>query len=156
MSENGERLPRQWAPFEPGNHAATVSHGTRSPRLVSARASELRAEMAHVPWLQESDETALDVLASCMARYRMLDEYITAVAEADGVAAVRPYLWSEVTRAEGNLLKAINDLGLTPAGRGKLARDLGVAHHFAGGLTDLAAEGRRLREQHRTPPIPSD
>jgi len=49
------------------------------------------------------------------------------------------------------VLKAEEALGLSPAGRAKLARDLGQGLYYGGAATNplrsLADEGRRLREQ---------
>lgn len=134
-------------PFTDGNLAA-MKHGAFSPRLVGERAADLRPQLDEVaPWIAASDDLAVEHLATCLARYRMLDEYVATFAAEHGVAAVKPYLWAEVSRAESNLQKALEGLGLNPAGRGKLARDLGVAHHFAGdGLQELGAQGRALRQ----------
>lgn len=138
-------VPTPHVPFAADNFAA-VRHGAFSSRLVAWRAAELREQLAAAPWVQASDTQAVEHLVSLLARFQLLDEHIWSVADENGVAAVRPYLWTELSRVEGNLWKALNDLGLTPAGRGKLARDLGVAHHFAGGLQELGAQGRELRQ----------
>lgn len=138
-------VPAPHVPFGADNFAA-VRHGAFSPRLIARRAADLREQLASAPWVQSSDAQAVEHLTTLMARFQMLDEHIWAVADESGVAAVRPYLWTELARVEANLWKAFNDLGLTPAGRGKLARDLGVAHHFAGGLEELGAAGRALRQ----------
>lgn len=144
-----------WEPFGPGNVAA-VRSGAFSRRLVSERAAQLHAElMERCPWLVETDAVTVDSLCRARARLLMLDEHISKLVEEGGVAAVRPYLWSEASRAEANVAKFEADLGLSPAGRGRLARDLGQAAYFGEKAnTDLAALGHRGRKVSKLRALP--
>jgi hypothetical protein len=49
-----------WAPFEKGNFAA-VTHGAFSPRMISAKAAELREDLfERYPWLRIAYEVSLE------------------------------------------------------------------------------------------------
>jgi len=139
-----------WPPFEPGNLAA-VRHGARSARLVSAEAEKVAAELAEVcPWISEVDAVAVDTFCRAAARYRMLDDYVAAKAEAEGVEAVPRTLWQEVSRAESNAMKAAEALGLDPTGRARLLRDLGWARSLSSrdsAIAALAERGAAIRAQ---------
>jgi len=139
-----------WPPFEKG-HMLSVRHGAFSPRLISERAATIYAELEEkCSWLIETDAFAVDTWCRARARLGMLQDYIEEVAARDGIPAVKPYLWSEASRAESNVLKAEEALGLSPAGRAKLARDLGQGLYYGGAadrsLEKLAGEGARLRK----------
>ncbi len=141
-----------WPPFEAGNVAA-LKHGATSPRTVAAKAAEVRAQL-----LEQFAYLAEDIFAESVERYCraearavLLHDHIERVAAEQGVEAVRPYLWQEAARAEGNAQKFASDCGLDPAGHARIARDLGVARSIgqklAGdSLVSFAAEGRKLRQ----------
>jgi hypothetical protein len=146
-------VPRRgysWPPFAAGN-LAHVTHGTRSQRLVSERAEAIHAALIEVaPWVTDLDVEAVDRYCRAEGRARMLHEYAVATAAERGVEAVSSFVWTEATRAEANAAKFAADLGLDPAGRAKLAKDLGVAVHFGGDqLADLADQGRAIRERRQ-------
>jgi len=133
-----------------------VRHGANSERLVSERSAMVFAEIvADCPWVLDIDRVAVDTFCSVMARYKMLSEYVEKVVDEAGVEAVRPYLWSEITRCEANLMKATQDLGLDPTGRAKLMRDVGYARFL--GREDpsasLGAQGRKLRALRGRGPV---
>lgn len=137
-----------WEPFAPGNTVG-VRHGAFSDRMISAKAAEIHDQLLDAcPWIVDTDATAVELWCRVRARHQMLADYVEQVAETEGVGAVRPYLWAELGRAETNLMKATESLGLDPAGRGKLARDLGQASFYTrtSGLQALAGEGARLRK----------
>ena len=120
-----------WKNFEDGNLVG-VRHGANSERLVSERSATVHAELAKdCPWLMDIDAVAIDTFCRVKARYDMLSEYVEKIVAERGVEEVRPYLWSEITRAEANLMKATQDLGLDPTGRAKLMKDVGYARFFA-------------------------
>ncbi len=48
-------------------------------------------------------------------------------AESEGPESVKPYLWSEASRAEANVAKFGQDCGLDATGHARIARDLGLA-----------------------------
>ena len=144
-----------WKNFEEGNLVG-VRHGANSERLVSERSAIVHAEIvAECPWVLDIDRVAVDTFCSVMARYKMLSEYVEKIATEQGVEAVRPYLWSEVTRAETNLMKVTQDLGLDPTGRAKLMKDVGYAR-FLGRedpTASLGAQGRKLRALRGRGPV---
>ena len=152
----GERARNySWKNFEEGNLVG-VRHGANSERLVSERSAIVHAEIvAECPWVLDIDAVAVDTFCKVKARYSMLSEYVERIATEQGVEAVKPYLWSEVTRAEANLMKATQDLGLDPTGRAKLMRDVGYARFF--GREDpsasLGAQGRKLRALRGRGPV---
>lgn len=140
-----------WPPFQAG-HTLSVRHGTRSQRLVAARAEQVRAEL-----LEHFDFLASEVFAEALERYcrvearaRMLDEYVVEKALSEGVESVKPYLWTEATRADALAQKAAQDCGLDPTGFARAARDLGFAKSLthrahAASAADLASQGSALR-----------
>ena len=102
------------------------------------------------PPREDHSDEALERYTRAEARAKLLDEYISAKMEAEGVEAVRPYLWTEAARADSNAAKFAQDLGLDPAGRSRIARDIGLARKLfdPGGaaLAELGATGRKLRQ----------
>ncbi len=138
-----------WAPFEPG-HRVSVKHGAFSDAIVSAHAEEVRGALVELaPWVVESDRAAVERYCRAEGRARILHDYCMKVSLDRGVESVPAYLWGEASRAEANAAKFGSDLGLDPAGRARLAKDLGWASHLAGDqLAGLQAEGRRLVEAH--------
>lgn len=136
-----------WEPFKPG-HTLSVTHGTRSARLVAERAAQVAEELAErAPWLaEELDGVAVETWCRAQARYRMLDDYVAAKAADEGVEAVPRTLWQEVSRAEANVMKATEALGLDPTGRARLMKDLGWARQLSqGSVGALAERGAKLR-----------
>jgi hypothetical protein len=96
----------------------------------------------------ESDRAAIERYCRAEARSRILHGYCMKVSLERGVEQVPAYLWGEASRAEANAAKFGSDLGIDPAGRARLAKDLGWASHLAGDqLAGLASEGRRVREE---------
>jgi hypothetical protein len=80
----------------------------------------------------------------------MLDSYAKRIAAESGVGRVPPYIWGEISRAEGNAHRFGQDIGLDPAGRAKLAKDFGVAHHLGGDpLAELHAKGAAILARRR-------
>jgi len=143
-----------WETATEGNLIA-VKHGVNSERLVSERSAAIHAELAKdCPWLMDIDAVAIDTFCKVKARYAMLSEYVEKIATEQGVEAVKPYLWSEITRAEANLMKATQDLGLDPTGRAKLIKDVGYAR-FLGRedpMANMGALGRKLRHLREIDP----
>jgi hypothetical protein len=143
-----------WPPFEKGNTAA-ARHGAFSDRMIEERAAEIRAYLlGSFPYLAE-DTFAEAMIRYCRAeaRARMLHEYVMGLAERDGVEAVRPYLWTETSRAESNAQKFAQDLGLDPMGHARIARELGWAKQLAAGRAAAGVEKlRRLGTELRLLP----
>jgi len=153
MTEEATRPARgySWAPFTAGNEVA-VRHGAFSRRLIADRSVEVRADLLdRCPWIVDRvDDEALDRYARAEARARLLNEYIEAKVEVEGVEAVRPYLWTEAARSDANAQKFAQDLGLDPAGRSRIARDISLARRLFdpkdGRLAELGGQGRKLRQ----------
>ena len=141
-----------WPPFEKG-HELSVKHGTRSERLVAARAAEIREQLleAHEFLAQAIFTEALERYCRLEARARMLDSYIVDLVEEKGVETVPKTLWDSATRVDMAAAKAGQDCGLDPSGFARAARDLGFAKSLgqqqnAKRLTALSETGRALRE----------
>jgi hypothetical protein len=130
-----------WPPFEKGNMVA-ARHGAFSERVIEQRAAEIRSYLtSSFPYLaEETFNEALLRYCRAEARSRMLHQYVMDVAETDGVQAVRPYLWTETSRAESNAQKFAQDLGLDPMGHARIARDLGWAKQLATGRAAAGIE----------------
>lgn len=143
----GDRRGYTWPPFEPGN-TKSLKHGAFSPRSIAARSELVQEALLDVcPWLIDVDTEAIARYCRAEARARMLHEHVMRVADESGVEAVPAYLWTEASRAETNAQKAGQDLGLDPTGRLKIAKDAGLAKHFAGAnVGKLVAEGAAIRE----------
>jgi hypothetical protein len=142
-----------WLPFEEGNELS-IRHGAFSQRRVSARSLEIRdALFVAYPYLADDVfMEAVERYTRAEARAVMLHEHVMSVAEEHGVEAVKPYLWSETTRAEANAAKFGQDCGLDPTGHARIAHDLGVAKSHRSqsawkGTEELAKRGRAIREQ---------
>ncbi|MCU1490707.1 MAG: hypothetical protein JWM85_2112 [Acidimicrobiaceae bacterium] len=138
-------------PFEAGNLAA-AKHGAFSLRSITAGGLAVRAALfERCPWMvADVDDEALERYCRAEARARMLDEYIQGVIEQRGVEAVKPYLFSEARGADANAQKFAQDLGLDPAGRSRIARDIGMARKLfepeGNAITALGIQGRKLRQ----------
>ena len=140
-----------WEPFKSG-HLVSVKHGTRSPRLLGAKSDEVREALDHLvatcPWVTPLDAGAVDRYCPAEARAVMLNDYVMATVATKGPEEVPVTLWDSANRSDLAADKLAASLGLTPADRARLVKDLGVAHHYAtDDLSDLAAEGRRIRER---------
>jgi hypothetical protein len=104
---------------------------------------ELRVQSLHSGWGDVLELKATDVRDDPLVD----DDLVLRVGRRPEASA---FVWTEATRAEANAAKFGADLGLDPAGRAKLAKDLGVAVHFGGDqLADLAEQGRAIREQRQ-------
>lgn len=142
-----------WPPFEDGNLAA-VKSGSQSPRLVTERAQAIREMLLeqHEFLAEPIFFEALERYCRIEARARMLDAYVVAKVESEGVESVPKTLWTEATRADMGAQKAAQDLGLDPTGFARAARDLGFAKSLnqqfgAKRLTQLGEAGRELRDR---------
>ena len=143
--------------FAPG-HLVGAEHGLHSPSIRASRAEEVaEALFAEAPWVMDFDWPTIEVYCSAMARLRMFQEVAEAKARqlvekekltpADAFFRIPAYIWSEMSKAETNVMRAADNLGLSPAGRAKIFKDTGIAQHFRQeGLQGLLAQGRALRE----------
>jgi hypothetical protein len=53
----------------------------------------------------------------------LLFEHVMDVAETEGFEEVKPYLWSELNKAESKFIRLVNSQGLSPAGRIKILEE---------------------------------
>jgi len=101
-----------------------IKHGAYSPRLVSARAAEVRTELLkEVPSLVDADAVLLDRYCRAEARYWMLSNYFFRLADERGVLAVPKSVRIELSRQDAVFLRLAHKLGLTPTGWAKLDRE---------------------------------
>jgi hypothetical protein len=142
-----------WPPFEPG-HTLSIRHGAFSERVISAAGLQIReALQARYPYLaDDSFVEAIERYCRAEARAQLLHWHILTKVEEEGVDSVRPYLWTEATRAEANAQKFGADCGLDAAGHARIARDLGLATNVrqlanASKSAALASTGRAIREE---------
>lgn len=145
-----------WLPFEEGNELS-IRHGAFSQRRISARALQIRdALLVAYPYLADDVFVeAIERYTRAEARALLLNEHVMSVAEDHGVEAVKPYLWSETTRAEANAAKFAQDCGLDATGHARVARDLGLARSAGAqfrnaGVRAIAERGRALRESNES------
>jgi len=114
--------------------------------LVGAERDVSRQLLALCPWLEDVDGGAVDRYVRAEVRARKLASYVEMVMEERGIEAVKPYLWSELAKAEQNAQKFGQDLGLDPTGRARVLKDLGWAKTLArNGVEVLRERGRALR-----------
>ena len=117
-------------PITTGNLYST-KHGGKSSRMLSTSAEDVcEALIGIYPWVLDTDVVAIEQYCRSEARVRLLNDYAMQKADLLGVEKVPPYLWSEISRAENNAMRAAEALGLTPMGRLKIAKDAGFASHF--------------------------
>jgi hypothetical protein len=130
---------------------AHLKHGAFSDRVISEHAAQIRELLlANYPYLGDLIFVeAIERYSRAEARAELLHTFIMETAAAEGVNAVRAYLWSEATRADALAAKCGSDLGLDPRGHSAISRDLGLAaglrtERSALQVEKLQAEGRRL------------
>ncbi len=132
-------FPGQRPPFEPGNKVG-LKHGAYATLRLGPRVDELaEAIWELVPMRRPADELAVRTLALTLAR---IEAAYTALESA---------LPGELARLEADMRgwvnterRLLNDLGLTPASRGRLGVDVAVARR-AESLTSLHEEAARER-----------
>jgi hypothetical protein len=134
-------------PSKEGNTIA-LRHGASSEVVISTVAADLcEALIGTYPWFLETDAVGIEQYCRMEARARLLDAHIQEKIEHSrkGVAAVEPYLWGAVDRADANAMRAAEAIGLTPMGRMKIAKDAGFVAHFSQDrLGNLVDQGEAL------------
>lgn len=125
-----------------------TKHGIYSPRLVSAKAEEVRAELV-APWLSDADPALIERFCRAEARARMLNAYVMRLAGEQGVEAIPETLWGQLAGFEGTAARLAGNLGLSPAGRARLMRRAAQA----GDLDQLAliVLGRHVKTSEMAP-----
>jgi hypothetical protein len=126
-----------------------MDHGAFDDRVLSTVASEVAEFLfAYAPWVLGSDQVAILQYCRAEARTRLLSEFALKRAAEKGVERVPPYIWQQLTAAENNAMRAADSLGLTPAGRLKISKDAGFAHHFQREkVGELVEQGAAIREK---------
>ena len=150
-TETGE-VTSGTVPFAEGNLIPLVHGASNNPgapnKILSTKAADVaEALIGTYPWVLETDVVAIEQYCRAEARSRLLHEHAMEVAEHKGIEAVPAYIWAECSKAENNAGRFAEQLGLTPMGRLKIAKDAGFAQHFQGErLRELIDNGRALRE----------
>jgi hypothetical protein len=128
--------------FEPGNQAH-LTHGATSPRVIEARAADVHERLLEVaPWLAEeryAPTVARYIRAT--AREMLAHEHLMAASKLSSRLL-------EAATASSRLAWQMGDaLGLTPAGHARLKMLVAGGEHAEASLSDLIAEGRRIRQR---------
>ena len=128
--------------------AQSMVHGATSELILSTVTEEIAEFLfAEAPWVLQMDLVAIDQYCRVEARLRLLNAWMEDIITERGIDKVPSYLWGEITRAEVNAYRRADSLGLSPEGRMKIAKDSGMAAHFAASkVGDLKDQGRALRE----------
>ena len=140
--------------FSHGNLAA-VKHGASSKQMQKILADEIaQLTIQDAPWVLDMDWPTIQAYAMSMSTLKLLHQTAMEIAldketengVAKGVLAVPAYIWSEISKATTNVMRAADNLGLSPSGRAKIMKDAGIAQHFnAERLAGLVSKGRDLR-----------
>jgi len=128
--------------------ANSMTHGATSDLILSTVTEEIAEVLfREAPWVLDLDMVAIDQYCRVEARIRLLTAYMDEIIDTKGISKVPPWIFSEITRAEVNAYRRADSLGLSPEGRMKIAKDTGMAAHFASNkVSDLKGQGRALRE----------
>lgn len=143
MSDWTPAFPDQRPPLQPG-HTLSLRHGSYSPRVIGKRARALhrvmvkgRPDLAHL-WPELVSE-----LAHVAARLELLRGALD-----DEKTSGRDTLLKHLNTTEGQYLRLLEALGLTPSSLSRIQRDVAHAEVLAHDLPGLRAEGRRHIPQH--------
>jgi hypothetical protein len=134
-----------------GNLTA-VRHGAYSMKQRKILSDEIaQLTISEAPWVLDFDWPTIQAYAMSMSTLKLLHEAAMNIALAvDGennVVKVPAYIWSEISKATTNVLRAADNLGLSPSGRAKIMKDAGIAQHFnSERLASLVTRGKELRE----------
>lgn len=141
---NGSAADWQRPPFEPANGAA-MTHGATSPAKVNPRAEEIaKAAVDAVGYLGAADfAPALRSWARAEASLDLLAEWVDQHGLLDGQGNPQPWV-STLLRFERLAAGHRARLGLDPASRAKLERDLADVQRGRFDLGQLLEEGRKV------------
>jgi hypothetical protein len=141
--------------FTQGEPGPAVRHGAYSRLSLQPRARALREELSGlVPLGADADAPAIDLLALTLAQVERAG-VVLAVEQARSQEAMRrgdppperlDRLAADCRSWTNTAARLLDQLGLTPTSRARLAGDLAAASREAG-LAQLAAEGRAIRER---------
>lgn len=139
---------RERPPFPPGN-AVSVRHGAKSDAVVLPLADAKLVELRErAPWILDVvDADGLRAYLVTEARCDLLRAYVNENGLLDGKG--KPTGAAEfLLRCERSATDLRSRLGLDPLSRGRLGRDVAVAHAVADSAVRATAEaGRKIREQ---------
>ncbi len=138
---------RSRAPFAPGN-SVSVRHGAKSTRRMEALADAKLAEIrSQASWIEDVDQHTLRAWLVAEARCDTLRRHTDLHGLVDEKG--RPTGAADfLIRCERQASDLRSRLGLDPLSRGRLGRDVAVAHAVADAAVRSTAEaGRRIREQ---------
>jgi hypothetical protein len=140
--------PRE--PFKEGN-MASLRHGLHSKQLTRKPEFERYCEEQReaCPWITEADETTQMEVLELMYRLQHLRAYLDKVEAELGFEmykVVPSNVRQEQHKLSEVLLRYLKELGLTPASRAAIVRDLGIAQTSnRQGVEELARRGAALR-----------
>lgn len=114
------------APFAKGNLAA-LRHGAFSEQIIAMHAAELHEDLIarcgdYLQFIGAND-VEIEKLCRVNSRMDLLFEHVMDVAETEGFEEVKPYLWSELNKAESKFIRLVNSQGLSAAGRIKILEE---------------------------------
>lgn len=140
------RPARAFAPEVGAPNLTTVTHGARSPVLVSQDAEEMIErfrETMGMLWIEQCDGLVLDTLIRAVARWKRIDDHI---ADTD-IMDVPDRLWQQVDREQRHIVSAAGKLGLTSVDRAALMKDGAWAKALAARSRgpQLGERGRAMR-----------
>ncbi len=134
--------------IDPKGILKRVEHGAQSDMVLSAKAVEIETKLlAARPYLDDPAFTdSVRLYCRAKARSELLHTHVMTVSTELGVEEVRPYLWTEASRAEANAFAMAKELGFTPLGYAQLMKEMGWAEQLRkDNLKNLAEAGARLR-----------
>jgi len=132
----------KWRDAWPGNDLA-VKHGARSPRIVSERAEELLAGLAHERPDLLAYPLAVEAWSRAESRVQIVEDYVAQHGLLD--PAGKPHGVLRYVAAWERLAKELrDDLGLSPRAEAALARERANARATSLDLGELRARGREV------------
>jgi hypothetical protein len=135
-----------WEPFQEG-HTYSLVHGAESPRVIEAKAEQVRQEIRDIaPWLDRPEYLpAVSRWLRVEARALLLHAHIENVSADKGAHAVPSRTWEQATANDRLAAKLGSDLGLDPIGRARIAATATTAEVGQATIADLAERGAQIR-----------
>lgn len=129
---------------------ARLEHAGQSEAILSVVAADLAEQLiGWQPWLLETDRVGIEQYCRNEGISRIIFSTIMEIIEKPGrnggVRGVPQTLWKALNDAETRAMRGAEALGLTPMGRMKIAKDMGLAQHFGPGAASVRERGRQVR-----------